>query len=83
MLVSLTLKVSSNIPDSPHSFSSYLGNPLANSFYIFPITKTEIEEEVSKLNTSKATGPYSVPVRVLRLLNHILSKPLEIIAHNP
>ena len=34
---------------------------------------------MSKLNTSKASGPYSIPTKILKLLQCIISKPLEVI----
>ena len=37
------------------------------------------EEEISNLNADKATGPYSIPTKILKLLKDLLSKPLEIL----
>ena len=50
-----------------------------DSFYLFPTVSAEIEAEISKLNASKATGPFSIPTKVLQLIKHVISKPLEII----
>ena len=38
------------------SFETFLSPPLCHSFVLFPITATEIEEEINKLNPSKSTG---------------------------
>ena len=51
--------------DSPFSF---IGNPQANSFFIKHVTSEEISEEISKLNPSKSTGPYSIPIEILILI---------------
>ena len=60
---------------------SFLGPSLMNSFCLFSVTAAEIEDEISNLNSSKATatGPFSVPVCLSKLLKTCLSKPLEII----
>ena len=57
---------------------SFLGPQLANSFFLFPVTSMEVEDEIQNLNSSKATGPFSIPVCLLRILKTFLSKPLEI-----
>ena len=40
----------------------YLNNPVCNSLYIFPVTCSEIETEISRLKTGKSVGPFSIPV---------------------
>ena len=40
---------------------------------------SEIETEISAINVRKATGPYSIPSNLLKLLKSVISKPLEII----
>ena len=49
----------------------------ADSFYLTPVTRNEIE--IENLNPSKATGPFSIPTKLLKLLKEYLSKPLEIL----
>ena len=39
----------------------------------------EIENEIIRLNANKSTGPFSIPVTVLKATKHAISKPLEII----
>ena len=68
-----------NIPKVNKCPSDYLTTPLPNSFYLFPTTSIEIEQEISRLNIKKSTGPYSIPTIVLKSLKSVLSKPLEII----
>ena len=57
----------------------YIDTCNSESFYLFPTTPSEIEREISYLNTSKTVGPNSIPIKVLKLLQHVLSKPLEIL----
>ena len=54
----------------------YLKTPLSNSFHITPVTLSEIESEISALKNDKATGPYSIPVKILKLLKTVISKAL-------
>ena len=51
---------------------------ISNSFYIFPASAKEIENEISQLSStcSKPSGPFS---SILKLLKTTLSKPLELI----
>ncbi|CAB3991318.1 Hypothetical predicted protein [Paramuricea clavata] len=50
-----------------------------DSFFLSPVTAGEIEEEIANLNCSKATGPFSMPVAILKLIINVVSQPLEII----
>ena len=48
-------------------------------FFMYATTRQEIEMEISKLKSSKATGPFSIPIDLLKLASSSLSIPLEII----
>lgn len=50
---------------------------ILDSFLINPASSSEIEEEIDKLNPSKAVGPYSIPIYVLKLIKETISKPLQ------
>ena len=41
--------------------------------------KLRMITEIDKLKSSKATGPYSIPITILKLLKTFISKPLECI----
>ena len=58
---------------------SYLKTPLSNSFFMIPITSEEVEAEISQLNSGKATGPFSIPIKILKLISSIVSQPLSMI----
>ena len=68
-----------SIPNVEMSPLEYLKTPLCNSFFISPITAEEIENEITKLKSSKATGPFSIPVTILKILKTVISKPLEVL----
>ena len=67
------------IPDSDSTPQHYLNNQSYDTFYLFPTSASEIEAEIYQLNESKATGPYSFPTKILKLVKSVLSKPLEIL----
>ena len=70
-------ELASSIPLVYKSPTEYLKDSLCNSFYIFRTTADEIEVEISKLKSGKSTGPFSIPVTILKLLKSVISRPLE------
>ncbi|CAH3017263.1 unnamed protein product, partial [Porites evermanni] len=58
----------SEIPSVSNSPMEYLNNPVCNSLYIFPVTCSEIETEISRLKTGKSVGPFSIPIDILKML---------------
>ena len=54
-------------------------SPLQNIFFMYAVTATEIELEISKLKNGKSTGPYSIPIAILKQIKHIISEPLAIL----
>ena len=46
----------------------YIDRHISESFYIFPTTSIEMENEISALNPGKARGPYSIPINLLKVL---------------
>ena len=68
-----------SIPNVEMSPLEYLKIPLCNSFFIFPTTAEEIETEITKLKSSKAAAPFSIPVFILKILKTVISKPLEVL----
>ena len=57
----------------------YMNQPQPNTLYLSPITSKEIEHEISELKAGKSAGPFSIPIKIIQLLNCFLSKPLEIL----
>ena len=72
-------KLASDIPNVSKSPLEYIDSQTSDSFYIYPTTSYEIEREIMALKTSKAVGPCSVPIKVLKLLQNVIAKPLEIL----
>ena len=47
------------------------------SFYIFPTTAIEIENEI--LKNDKAAGPFRILVSILKIIKSVISRTLEIL----
>ena len=61
--------LANEIPSAHVSPSSYLPPfPQTVCFFLFPTCSSEIEEEISNLNVNKASGPFSIPTKILKLL---------------
>lgn len=54
----------------------YLKNPISNTFYLFVITPSEVETQISNLKPCKSAGTYSLPVNVLKIIRNVISFPL-------
>ena len=72
-------KLASSIPPVNISPMTSMPPMQEDSIYLSPITKLEIEEEISHLNSTKYTGPFSIPTKILKIIKCIVSTPLEII----
>ena len=57
-------------------FSDYLSNESDSTIFLQPTDKEEIANIISSLNSSKASGPNSIPYRILFLLKNDISKQL-------
>ncbi len=57
----------------------YMPNTLCNSFVLFPITPHEIIDEINNLDLSKSVGPFSVPIKLLKIIKHFLAEPLALL----
>ena len=57
-------------------FSDYVSNESDNIIFLQPTDKEEITNIISSVNFSKASGPNSIPFRILFLLKNEISKQL-------
>ena len=62
--------------DGNKSFRDYLDAPLMNSFVLYNCDEKEISTIISGLNQNKASGPNSIPPKILSLLKYDIPKPL-------
>ena len=65
-----------NIKYSHKHFSDYLSNENSSTIFLQPTDKEEIANIISSLNSNKASGPNSIPYRILFLLKNEISKQL-------
>ena len=72
-------QVCSKISQTKTSPLDYLMKRNSSSFFIKPITHIEIEKIISSFRSGKSTGPYSIPVKLLKILSPYISQPLAII----
>ena len=77
--VNVGKSLSQAIPKVDVSFSSFLFNPLPHSFFLSPTSLQEIQDIILSLKSGKASGPFSIPVSLLKSLNSNIAKPLEIL----
>ena len=52
-------------------FSHYLSNETSSTIFLQPIDKEEIANIISSLNSNKASGPNSIPYKIIFLLKKI------------
>ena len=67
----------SKLPQSNYHFSSFLKNRNQNSLFLRPTTPEEITKIIGNFSDTKSSGPNSIPVRILKLLNPEISKPIS------
>ena len=67
------------IPDSYKHFSDFLPSRNSSSIFLEPCDAIEVLRSLNLLNLDKATGPFSIPGRILELLKHDICKPLSIL----
>ena len=65
-----------SIKYSHKHFSDYLSNESSSTIFLQPTDKEEIANIISSLNSNKASGPNSIPYRILFLLKNEVSNQL-------
>ena len=77
--VSASTQVCSEIPRTKKSPLDYQKNKNMNSFFISPVIHSEIEDIIISLKNGKSTGPFSIPVKLLKLVKSDISRLLACI----
>ena len=70
-------KVASSIAPTAVSPQAYMDPPQLSSLLLHPVTTDEIKKEISMLGPSKTTGPFSIPIKLLKIVQDYLCKPLQ------
>ena len=77
--INVAINITKKIPRTPKSPLDYMSNPNLDSFFISPCTAEEISALILSLKNGKSSGPNSIPVKLLKILNFPLSKNLAVL----
>ena len=76
LFTSVAVKINKNIVKSKkHLFS--LGHENSNTIFLSPTLPEDIEDLISSTKTNKASGPNSIPTKILKLFKKEFLKPLS------
>ena len=64
--VNVANTVNKDIPLTFNSPNDYLKNPNPQSLFLYQVIELEIEDIIDFLNSSKASGPFSIPIKLLK-----------------
>ena len=71
--VNIGKSVDQKIPNSQNPFSHYLGEQNNMCITLNPCNRIEMEDLVSNVNWSKASGPFSIPSNIIKSFNPLRS----------
>ena len=80
-LTTVVKKIEQKLIKPKFNFFKHLKNPNEQSFFINPTNAEEVLYEIKNLKCSKSTGPCSIPLKLLKLFQKVLSKPIVMIAN--
>lgn len=76
---SIANSIRNKIPPTSKRYSDYLKNPNPDSIFLSPVTQEEIIGIIGNISPGKSSGPNSIPIKILRLLENDISKPISIL----
>ena len=62
-------------PSNTH-FKNYLNNPNSDSFFVTPVTPSEVNRQLLNLNEGKAPDAYDIPMNLSKCVSDALTTPL-------
>ena len=71
--------ITKKIPRTPKSPLDYLSTPNLDSFFISPCTSNEVSSLIQSLKLGKSSGPNSIPVKLLKILDTPISNDLTLL----
>lgn len=74
--------LAASVPNSNTSPLTFMPPVCNNTFHFTPISRKEIEDQIEQINAKKSTGPFSIPVYILKLIKSQISAPLQLIFNN-
>ena len=82
LLTLVRLATEKEIPRVNHSPLFYLRVNYVESIYLSLVTSHEIWTFIGSMNVSRSSGPYSVPVSVLKIIRDCISEPLAFLVND-
>ena len=76
---SIAQNMEQKIITSKSKYSDYLKNPCQKTFLLTPLNEQEVLQTIKLLKRNKASGPFSIPDRFLKLFQKELSQPMSLI----
>ena len=80
--VNVSKKITSTIPRTRKSPLDYLKQGNEKNLYLSAVTPEEIEALILSFQDGKAVGPYSIPIKLLKMISKQISVPLCIIVND-
>lgn len=74
---SIADNIRDKIPPSYQHYSSFLKHRNQNSIFLRPSSSDEVAKIIGAFSSSKSSGPNSIPIKILKLLQDKISKPLS------
>ena len=76
---SVAPNIQSKINFAHKSFNHFLKNPCNEFIFIKPWTNNEIIDIISDLSSNKATGPNSIPIKIMKLAKDCIANNLSVL----
>ena len=77
--VNIGSSIDEKIPNSNEHFSAYLRDPIEQSIFLSPCSENELRTIIRNMSTSKASGPFSIPINLLVEFLDVLIEPLNFV----
>ena len=74
--------VNKDIPLTFKSPNDYLKIPIPNHYFYIRSQNLKLRTLLTLLNSSKASGPFSIPTKLLKLLRSIVSDPISLLIND-
>ena len=79
--VNVPQQINKDIPRTKKFPMDYLNDRVGNSFLLSPANAKEIESIILSFNNSKSIGPYSITIRLLKILASEISESFSLIVN--
>ena len=80
--VNVANTVNKDIPLTFKSPNDYLKIPTPNHYFYIQSQNLKLRTSLTLLNSSKASGPFSIPTKLLKLLRSIVSDPISLLIND-